>query len=98
MHARVKPYYRTALALVLGMFVLCPVARGQQQTTLIFSWLSNTNEADAFKLYSSPDLTLPLAQWTLTAVVPGTNICVTNIILPGQMFFYLTASNSSGER
>lgn len=56
-----------------------------------------------YKLYSSPDLSVPLLSWTLVATVTGTNFSavngsqytyrVTNFIAPGERYYYVTASN-----
>lgn len=50
-----------------------------------------------FKLYTSTDISVPLANWTVIRTVPGTNTQVTISVIPGRQFFYLTASNFWGE-
>ena len=50
-----------------------------------------------FKVYSSATMVLPLESWPVLTNVSGTNLSVKLQILPGQRFFYMTASNFWGE-
>lgn len=66
-------------------------------TSVVLAWDQSTNQPDVFKLYCSADMAVPLNLWTNVATVAGTNTCITNVMLPGKMFFYVTASNFWGE-
>lgn len=57
-----------------------------------------SNSVDAFCLYGSTNLTLPLTNWTKLAT--QTNGNATNLVLrvtPAQYWFFLTCSNGWGE-
>ena len=68
---------------------------------------TTTNYPTEFVLYATSDATKPLAQWTVTAVIPATTtnagvISVTRAFtLPsqpaGHRFYYITARNDGGE-
>lgn len=58
---------------------------------------------DVLKIYASTNVSAPVNTWTVLTNIPGvvsnsypaTNVQV--VIQPGQMFFYITASNLWGE-
>lgn len=80
----------TAIAVVLP---------GQMRNVVTLSWDYDTNNLpDAFKLYSSTNLSEPATNWTPIATLSGTirNVTISNI--PKQeCWFYVTASNWWGE-
>lgn len=80
--------------LCLACFCVAFIPAGPTPVTL--EWDSKPGVA-TFKLYSSTDLAIPLANWTLLTNVPGTQTNVTIQMNPGAMWFYLTASNFWGE-
>jgi hypothetical protein len=70
------------------------------------SWSYTDPTVQSFNLYGSTNLAAPITNWTCLTNVPGwtTNGAVswitTNLtiqIQPGQMFFFMTASNSFWE-
>lgn len=73
--------------------------------TLQADYPTNAVSTDlSFNLYSSTNAALPLSSWSVLTnvtypgcMVNGTNVQVTVPIQPGNMFFYMTASNWFGE-
>lgn len=85
-----------AFAAVTAVAVVLP---GQMRNVVTLSWDYDTNSPpDAFKLYSSTNLSEPSTNWQHIATLSGTirNVTISNIIAQ-QCWFYVTASNWWGE-
>lgn len=94
------PAVGLALALVMGVVAALGVSPKPVATKITLMWDYETNQVSpelVFKLYSSTNMTVPLTNWTVLAVVPGTNRSVTLPVEPGVRFYALTASNWWGE-
>jgi hypothetical protein len=52
---------------------------------------------DLYKLYATNDAAAPLNTWPLLTAIPGNVTNASLSLVPGQVFFYLTASNFWGE-
>jgi hypothetical protein len=92
-----------ALTVSIALAGGAPIPTGP--TSLTLAWDPEPG-IDTFKLYASSSLQVPLASWVLLTNVPGTVVSATNsypatnaqiVVLPGSMFYYLTASNLWGE-
>ena len=86
--------------LFISLFLLVGLVAFSAPKDAHFAWDYPTNELTAdlvFKLYSTDDLALPMSQWPVKVVVPGTNTTATVPMTNGWQFFYVTASNEWGE-
>jgi hypothetical protein len=87
------------LVLVLALLALGFSAQ-PLRNSVTFAWSYPTNELSTnltFKLYASPDVTVPLTNWAVLTNVVGTNLQVTVPLAATNLFFFLTASNYWGE-
>lgn len=88
------------VVIVVAALAAGPVAPPSRFRNLVtFTWDNDTNSVvDAFKLYTSTDITVPITNWTLVATVSGDvrSIAISNIAAQ-QAWFYATASNWWGE-
>jgi len=66
-----------------------------QPTTVTLAW-NSPGSVDAFYVYQSQSITNPMP-WTPFTNTAGTNLQVTVQVMPGQSFYYVTASNFWGE-
>jgi hypothetical protein len=89
---------KTKLAILTVLLVAALKAAGPSPPPsgqVTFEWVNgdpaSTNKV--FLLYSSPDITIPMTNWSRLAVIPGTLTNLTTTIQPGQWFFVLTESN-----
>ena len=67
--------------------------------TITLAWNYPTNELSTnltFNLYHSLTITNPLP-WTVMTNIVGTNLVCSLNIIPGEHYFYVTASNFWGE-
>lgn len=69
---------------------------------VILAWDYPAPAPQSFNVYASGDVSAPMSNWALLTNVPGTSTDGTNTwattnvmvtIVPGQMFFFCTASN-----
>lgn len=80
---------------LLDLLTLPLLAVAPGDFTIVWDNPNPPGVVDTFKLYSSTNLALPLAQWKLYATVPGTATSFsTNSLVPHDMFFVATAANS----
>jgi hypothetical protein len=79
--------------------LLCSVtlAAAPQFVTVGWFYPDSGIDIDCFKIYSSGDLAVPLAQWKLAATVPGSNLVADLPVYTVKAFYYVTASNYLGE-
>ena len=100
MHA-VQARRRCALLLWCGPLALAALAAGLNPSGRVrLAWDYPTNELSTnlvFRLYTSTNSMLEATNWTVLTNVVGTNLSVDIRIVPGERFFFLTASNFWGE-
>jgi len=79
-----------SLVAVIAAFAAGPVT---------ISWTYTNTPPEAFKLYTSTNITVPLTNWTLVGSVSG-NVHAINLtnIANQQAWFFVTATNYFGER
>jgi hypothetical protein len=84
---------KRAISIILILFSLAAIAA--VHTTALLSWDYPADEVSnvTFNIYFTTNLVTP--NWTLATNVTGTNVTVA--ILPGNGFWYATASNQFGE-
>lgn len=87
-----------SVTVFLGLAVWASIPSGP--TRIVLSWdpSPSTTNVDAYCLYESQTVSTPLTNWLKFAVIPGwTNTTFQFSVVPGQWFFYATASNFWGE-
>lgn len=89
---KLLPIPLIALPLLLYAAIQIP-----QNITLIWSQENPATTDITYKVYSSTNLSIPIAQWTLIKLVPGTNYQTTISVTPGRAWYSVTASNFWGE-
>jgi hypothetical protein len=79
----------TKTILTLSLLLWCAAA------AMSLRWQYAAPDQDVvFNLRSSTNLALPLTDWPVVAVIPGSNRSWTLPVLPGPRFYTLTASNT----
>jgi hypothetical protein len=92
------PRTRSAfLAAFLAFLVGAAIAAAPQFVTVGWFYPDSGSDIDCFKIYSSGDLAVPLAQWKLALTVPGSNLVADVPVYTTKAFYYVTASNFLGE-
>lgn len=84
----------------VSLFLLASVALAAafQAKDLRFEWDYPDASPDAFCLYSSTNLALPLTNWAKVTTAPGDSRTLTlPAVEAGAHFYFLTASNMWGE-
>jgi len=92
---------------ILAFALFAGIASAQQAVSVTLRWDYPATAEPArsqleFVLYTSDNLSLPLSEWAVASVVPGTNISTTAVsqtshavlVLPAPHFFYVTARDT----
>jgi len=83
------------LLTVLGLVALVAIAAPPSgKVTLVWDYPTNEMTTNLwFNLYHSTNITVPLANWPLMTNIVGTTNLVKIQVVPGEHYFYVTASN-----
>lgn len=90
---------KTLIALALAGLCGLIYAAIPSPQTITFLWDYPTNQLSAdmvFKLYTASNPTQPLP-WVVVKTVPAPSLSTTLNVVPGQAYYYVTASNFWGE-
>jgi hypothetical protein len=96
-HGIAKWVVAVMLVAGFGAYALLPTS----PSTVTIGWnpipASDLTPDCVVKLYYSQQVDAPVAEWTVLTNLPATNTQVKVTVAPGRFFFFLTASNWTGE-
>ncbi len=89
------------LLTALGAVAVCVLIHAAipSPQTITFMWdyqATNLTSDMVFKLYTASNPSQPMP-WVVIKTIPSPNLSTTLTVVPGQAFYYLTASNFWGE-